>query len=36
MSAAGAIALTAEQLSTLLESCEWRALARNLRAELAG
>ena len=32
MSAAGAIALTTEQLSTLLESCEWRALARQARA----
>jgi len=28
--------LTAGQLSTLLEGCEWRALARNLRPELAG
>jgi transposase len=36
MSAAGTVALTAGQLSTLLEGCEWRALARNLRPELAG
>ncbi|HKR91691.1 IS66 family insertion sequence element accessory protein TnpB [Novosphingobium sp.] len=36
MSASGTVALTAGQLSTLLEGCEWRALARNLRPELAG
>ena len=36
MSAAGTVSLTAGQLSTLLEGCEWRALARNLRHELAG
>ena len=36
MSAAGTVALTAGQLSTLLEGCEWRGLARNLRPELAG
>ena len=36
MSAAGTVALTPGQLSTLLEGCEWRALARNLRPELAG
>ena len=36
MSAAGTVSLTAGQLSTLLEGCEWRALARNLRPELAG
>ncbi len=32
----GSIALSAGQLSTLLEGCEWRATARNLRPELAG
>lgn len=36
ISAAGTVLLTAGQLSTLLEGCEWRALARNLRPELAG
>jgi hypothetical protein len=36
MSAAGTVSLTAGRLSTLLEGCEWRALARNLRPELAG
>ena len=36
MSAAGTVSLSAGQLSTLLEGCEWRALARNLRPELAG
>jgi hypothetical protein len=36
MSAAGSVMLTAGPLSTLLERCEWRALARNLRPELAG
>jgi transposase len=36
MSAAGTVSLTAGQLSTLLEGCEWRAMARNLRPELAG
>jgi transposase len=30
------IMLSAGQLSTLLEGCEWRAMARNLRPELAG
>jgi transposase len=35
-SAAGRVTLTAGQLSTLLEGCEWRATARNLRPELAG
>ena len=35
-SVAGSVSLTAGQLSTLLEGCEWRALARNLRPELAG
>jgi transposase len=36
MSASGTVSLTAGQLSTLLEGCEWRAVARNLRPELAG
>lgn len=36
MSSAGTVSLTAGQLSTLLEGCEWRAAARNLRPELAG
>ena len=36
MSAAGTVSLSAGQLSTLLEGCEWRASARNLRPELAG
>ena len=36
MSAAGTVSLSAGQLSTLLEGCEWRATARNLRPELAG
>jgi len=36
MSAAGTVSLTAGQLSTLLEGCEWRATVRNLRPELAG
>jgi transposase len=36
MSASGTVSLTPGQLSTLLEGCEWRALARNLRPELAG
>jgi transposase len=36
MSASGTVTLTAGQLSTLLEGCEWRATARNLRPELAG
>ena len=36
MSTAGTVSLTAGQLSTLLEGCEWRATARNLRPELAG
>lgn len=36
MTSAGSVALTAGQLSTLLEGCEWRAMARNLRPELAG
>jgi transposase len=36
MTSTGSIALSAGQLSTLLEGCEWRAMARNLRPELAG
>jgi transposase len=36
MSAAGTVSLSAGQLSTLLEGGEWRAVARNLRPELAG
>jgi transposase len=36
MSSAGTVSLTPGQLSTLLEGCEWRATARNLRPELAG
>jgi transposase len=36
MSSAGTVSLTPGQLSTLLEGCEWRAMARNLRPELAG
>ena len=36
MSTAGTVSLTAAELSTLLEGCEWRARARNLRPELAG
>jgi transposase len=36
MSATGTVMLTPGQLSTLLEACEWRATARNLRPELAG
>ena len=36
MTSTGSIALSAGQLSTLLEGCEWRATARNLRPELAG
>ena len=36
MSAAGQVALTAAQLSMLLEGLEWRATARHLRPELAG
>ena len=36
MTGTGSIALSAGQLSTLLEGCEWRAMARNLRPELAG
>ena len=36
MSSTGTVSLTPGQLSTLLEGCEWRATARNLRPELAG
>jgi transposase len=36
MASTGSVMLSAAQLSTLLEGCEWRAMARNLRPELAG
>jgi transposase len=36
MSTSGTVSLTPGQLSTLLEGCEWRAAARNLRPALAG
>jgi transposase len=36
MASAGSVVLSAGQLTTLLEGCEWRAMARNLRPELAG
>ena len=36
MTSTRSITLSAGQLSTLLEGCEWRALARNLRPEPAG
>ena len=36
MTSAGAISLTAAQLATLLEGCEWRAQAASRRPELAG
>jgi transposase len=36
MTSTGSVALSTGQLSTLLEGCEWRATARNLRPELAG
>ena len=36
MTSTGSVMLSAGQLSTLLEGCEWRAMARNLRPELAG
>lgn len=36
MTSTDSIALSAGQLSTLLEGCEWRATARNLRPERAG
>lgn len=36
MASTGSVMLSAGQLSTLLEGCEWRAMARNLRPELAG
>lgn len=32
----GAVSLTASQLATLLEGCEWRAQATTRRPELAG
>ena len=36
MTSTGSVMLSAGQLSTLLEGCEWRATARNLRPELVG
>jgi transposase len=36
MTGTGAISLTASQLATLLEGCEWRAQAASLRPKLAG
>lgn len=36
MASSGTVMLSAGELSTLLEGCEWRAMARNLRPELAG
>jgi transposase len=36
MASTGSVMLSAGQLTTLLEGCEWRAMARNLRPELAG
>jgi transposase len=36
MTRTGAISLTAAQLATLLEGCEWRAQVTNCRPELAG
>jgi len=36
MTSTGTVMLSTVQLSTLLEGCEWRATARNLRPELAG
>jgi transposase len=36
MTSAGAISLTASQLATLLEGCEWRAQAASFRPKLAG
>ena len=35
-STSGRILLTSAQLAALLDGCEWRATARNLRPELAG
>jgi hypothetical protein len=34
--ATGSVMMSVGQLTTLLEGCEWRAMARNLRPELAG
>jgi transposase len=36
MTSTGAISLTASQLATLLEGCEWRAPVMSRRPELAG
>ena len=36
MTSTGAISLTASQLATLLEGCEWRAPVISRRPELAG
>jgi transposase len=36
MTSTGAISLTAAQLATLLEGCEWRAPVASRRPELAG
>jgi len=36
MTSTGSVMLSAVELTTLLEGCEWRATARNLRPELAG
>ena len=36
MTSTGAISLTAGQLATLLEGCEWRAQVTNRRIEMAG
>jgi transposase len=36
MTSTGAISLTAAQLATLLEGCEWRAQVTSRRPELAG
>lgn len=36
MTGTGAISLTAAQLATLLEGCEWRAQAAGFRPRLAG
>ena len=36
MTSTGAISLTASQLATLLEGCEWRASVTSRRPELAG
>ena len=36
MTSTGMISLTASQLATLLEGCEWRAAVTSCRPELAG